>query len=91
MRKNGLGFSFTKEYPLGPYFLDFYCRKLKLNVEVDGEQHLGSCESDRRRDAFLHAKGIKVIRISSLDCTNNLEGVAIFLLEACKERAAELE
>lgn len=49
----------------GCYFLDFYFPEIKLDVEIDGQQHerLDRKESDANRDAFLRAKGIKVVRI----------------------------
>lgn len=31
---------FRCEYPLGPYTLDFSCVALKLDVEIDGKNHL---------------------------------------------------
>ncbi len=29
---------FRRQVPFGPYFLDFYCAKAKLAVELDGAQ-----------------------------------------------------
>ena len=62
-----LGYRFRRQYPIGPYVLDFYCPKIKLCVEVDGEQHLLTKEQDAKRDRFLETYGILTIRIPSLE------------------------
>ena len=30
---------FLRQYVIGNYIVDFYCPKLKLIIEIDGEQH----------------------------------------------------
>jgi len=60
------GFQFTRQFPIGPYFADFCCRKQKLVVEVDGSQHADS-EHDRRRDFFIRSKGYSILRFWSHD------------------------
>ena len=67
LRKNRLGCSFRRQYPVGNYTLDFYCPKHKLCVEVDGEQHFETLDIDKARDQQLAKLGIKVIRVPSLD------------------------
>ncbi len=34
---------FKRQYPMGSYFVDFYCYRAKLIVELDGSQH---CEPE---------------------------------------------
>ena len=36
------GLKFRRQYPVGPYILDFYCHEYKLCVELDGGQHYES-------------------------------------------------
>jgi very-short-patch-repair endonuclease len=67
LRNNRLGCTFRRQYPVGPFTLDFYCPKHKLCVEVDGEQHFETMERDRERDLALAELGIRVIRVPSLD------------------------
>ena len=62
-----LGYKFRRQHPIGPYVLDFYCPKIKLCVEVDGEQHLLTKDKDSRRDAFLAGYGVMTIRIPSME------------------------
>lgn len=33
------GYSFNRQKPLGNYIVDFYCRKLNLVIEIDGDSH----------------------------------------------------
>lgn len=67
LRGDRLGFSFRRQFPIGPYVLDFYCFEARLCVEVDGEQHHSTCERDVNRDTFLAELGIETIRLPSLD------------------------
>jgi very-short-patch-repair endonuclease len=48
-----LGEKFRREYPLGLYTLDFVCIELKLNIEIDGKDHL--TEEGKQRDAHRNA------------------------------------
>jgi very-short-patch-repair endonuclease len=52
---------------IGPYELDFLWRTQGIAVEVDGFHHHSSrprFEGDRRKDAWLLARGIRVLRLS---------------------------
>jgi very-short-patch-repair endonuclease len=64
-RKLG-GHKFTRQFPIGPYFVDFVCREKWLVVEIDGSQHADS-EYDRRRDGFINAQGYSVLRLWNHD------------------------
>lgn len=50
----------------GKYFLDFAFLELKLDVEIDGQQHnrtIEAIEHDKIRDEFLKQNGWIVFRI----------------------------
>ncbi len=68
---------FKRQYPIGPYILDFYCPKLRLTIELDGSQHyeVSQAEYDRRRTVFLEEQGLRVLRFSNLDVMRNFRGV----------------
>jgi very-short-patch-repair endonuclease len=77
------GLHFRKQHPIGPYVLDFYCDGAKLAVEVDGQSHSFGRrpERDERRDAWLAAKGVRILRISAAlvlqdvdDAVNTIRG-----------------
>ena len=63
--------------PVGPYVLDFYCPRLRLAIELDGGQHNfpGESERDRRRELWLAARGITVLRFWNSDVIANMAGV----------------
>jgi very-short-patch-repair endonuclease len=58
-------FTFRFQYPVGPYFLDFYCSAAMLCVEVDGEIH--DEDRDRARDAYLAGLGVLTHRVPAID------------------------
>lgn len=60
------GHHFTRQFPIGPYFADFACRKAKLVIELDGSQHADSAY-DRRRDAFMRENGWSTLRFWNHD------------------------
>ena len=67
LRRGRTGFSFRTQVRVGIFFLDFYCAKAKLCVEVDGEQHANERDYDAWRDSELAKVGIETIRTPSLD------------------------
>jgi very-short-patch-repair endonuclease len=68
------GHKFRKQHPIGSYIADFICLEQMLIVEADGAQHADSAH-DARRDAFLAAKGYRVLRFWNNEISMNIEGV----------------
>jgi very-short-patch-repair endonuclease len=60
------GWKFVRQEPIGPYYADFASCEAKLVVELDGSQHAES-ERDQVRDAFLVARGYRVLRFWNHD------------------------
>ncbi len=69
---------FRRQHPIGPYVLDFYCTRARLAVEIDGISHdmADRPQRDIRRDAWLGARGITVMRIAASELVRNIEDVA---------------
>lgn len=69
------GFIFRRQHPIDIFIADFYCHKLKLVIEVDGEIHSDHQvqEYDDGRSGELEKLGIKVIRFSNEYIINNEE------------------
>jgi very-short-patch-repair endonuclease len=74
-RMNGV--SFRRQAPIGPYVVDFVCHAAKLVIEIDGGQHFDTKHErrDARRDAYLAAKGFRVLRFNNYDVMSNRQGV----------------
>jgi len=56
-----------EKLPIGKYILDFAIIDLKLNIEVDGEQHYRdnkAIQHDKTRNIFLSNNGWKIYRIN---------------------------
>lgn len=75
--RNVMNFKFRRQVPFGSYFLDFYCAEKKIGIELDGSQHFSSegRTKDTKRDNFLSANGLKVLRYSDRDVLLNSESV----------------
>ena len=68
---------FKRQYPVGPYFVDFYCYKAKLILELDGSQHCepAQIEYDRVRTSYLEQQGFSVLRLSNRDVVEHFRSV----------------
>src|SRR5271169_74815 len=69
---------FRRQHPIGPYVLDFFCASARLAVEIDGMSHDAADrpERDLRREAWLEAQGIKVMRIAARDVLRSADEAA---------------
>ena len=86
LRRRSEGFKFRKQFPQGPYVLDFACLEVRLAIEVDGEAHDRGDRPNRdeRRDAYLRELGFTVTRIPAREVLKNLEGVVLGIVEQCR-------
>jgi very-short-patch-repair endonuclease len=74
-RKQFKGYKFTRQKPLGGYIVDFYCSKLQLVIEIDGDSHVENKEYDETRTEVLSQLGLRVLRYTNREVLNNLDGV----------------
>ena len=88
LRRKGLGVKFCRQEIIGPFIVDFACRKLKLVVEVDGSQHLHN-PYDKKREAYLEKKGWKVLRFWNNQVLREPEAVAERIREVIEELQEE--
>jgi very-short-patch-repair endonuclease len=75
------GFKFVRQFPIGPYYADFLCRKQRLVVEVDGSQHADRVY-DSKRDQYMRGQGYSVIRFWNSDVVRKREDVCLTILAA---------
>ena len=78
LRELRTGHRLRRQHPIGPYVLDFYCAKAQLSVEIDGMAHeVGDRpQRDQRRDAFLEARGMAIVRIPAANVLAALDDAA---------------
>ncbi len=80
-----LWYSFLKDFsfrvlrqkPINNFIVDFYCAKLQLVIEVDGDSHYTNevKDYDEERTQILEGYGLKVIRFSNDQVLNEFDGV----------------
>jgi len=68
------GYKIRRQYPCGPFILDFACIKHRLAVEADGGQHADNT-SDERRTRWLQLRGWRVLRFWNNDIFLHGKGV----------------
>jgi len=75
--KKLLGYDFDRQKPIGKYIVDFYCKDLKLAIEIDGNSHSGEdkCIYDAKRETDIRNLNIDVIRFDDLEVKKNMSGV----------------
>jgi len=68
-----LGFKFRRQYSVDNFVIDFYCPKLKLAIELDGNIHdlPEQKEYDKKRQMHIETYGISFIRISNEEYLGN--------------------
>ncbi len=80
LRKNNYGYKFVRQKPIFRFIVDFYCRKLLLVIEVDGDSHDKKKNYDLLRDQYLKTVNIKTIRFTNNEVLNYFDSVLERLL-----------
>ena len=77
------GNQFLRQKPMGNFIADFFCPKLKLVIEVDGDSHEDQKvqERDKKKDQYLNSIGITVLRYDDLEIKQNLTSVIDHLID----------
>jgi very-short-patch-repair endonuclease len=68
------GYTFNRQKPLNRYIVDFYCKQLKLVIEVDGESHYHEDAPirDAKRQIILEGMGLQFLRFDDFDVRRNM-------------------
>lgn len=71
------GVRFSRQIPVLDFVVDFYCKELKLAIEIDGATHLEeeTALNDKRRQEHLEENGVTVLRYADADVRFRLENV----------------
>ena len=81
---------FRRQYAIGPFYVDFYCHRAKLAVELDGSQHYDpeGQERDEKRTLQLNQQGILVLRFANNDVWKSFPAVCE-KIDACVKKRIE--
>ena len=73
------GYKFRRQQTIFDYVIDFYCHELKLIIEVDGEIHSLSeqTEKDEKRNKILKINGYNVSHLSNYEIEADLNGSVV--------------
>ncbi len=69
------GFRFRRQRPVGPYIVDFICLEKNLVIEVDGGQHSEQSVYDAKRDDYLRAQGLVILRFWDHEVLTQIDNV----------------
>ena len=86
LKNRKMGYLFLRQKPIGRFILDFYCSKLLLAIEIDGDSHDKKHFLDKNRDLYLEQRKIKTVRFKNEEVLNNIEKVKLILSEIVEER-----
>ncbi|MEM6526007.1 MAG: endonuclease domain-containing protein [Bacteroidota bacterium] len=82
------GLRFKAQHPIDIFIADFYCHKIKLVIEIDGNSHNSSDQIsyDLNRTYMMNELGIKVIRFRNSEIEDNMSYVLGVVSESCHGR-----
>lgn len=69
------GYQFHRRHPVGDTIVDFFCHKLNLIIEIEGNSHLLNSESDRKRQHDLERFGYQLLRFSEEEVLHRIDEV----------------
>jgi very-short-patch-repair endonuclease len=77
------GYKFRRQFSIGRYVLDFYCPKIKLGIEIDGESHFTkeAQGNDKIRQEVIENFGVKLLRFTNEEVMKNIDGVISEILK----------
>lgn len=73
----GFKYPVLRQKPIDNYIVDFYCSKLRLVIEIDGDSHFTEEGKtyDEERTRVLESYRLRVLRFSNADVLENLQAV----------------
>ena len=73
--KKILGYDFDRQRPINNYIVDFYCKELKLAIEIDGDTHIFKYEDDDERQKVIEKLGVSFLRFEDVEVKNSMNNV----------------
>lgn len=93
LRGSALGRRFRRQHIFGPFVIDFYCRTLRLAVELDGSVHDEPAAQawDCSRQRAIEQHGVEFVRIRTGAAERQPERVMARIAAAVARREARIE
>jgi very-short-patch-repair endonuclease len=78
-----LAYDFDRQRPIDNYIVDFYCKDLRLAIEIDGSSHdiEELAKNDIVRQERLEKLGVRFLRFSNLEVKKNIVQVLMVAIE----------
>jgi very-short-patch-repair endonuclease len=73
--KQMCGYDFDRQRPVDEYIVDFYCKELRLAIEVDGWSHAVRGARDVSRQRRLERLGARFLRFTEQEVVTSLQSV----------------
>jgi very-short-patch-repair endonuclease len=80
--RNQTGHSFKRQRPIDSFMVDFFCPRVGLIIEIDGNSHFHKSIEDSYRQNRLEELGYKLLRLSEEEVLRDIDGVTMKILHA---------
>jgi very-short-patch-repair endonuclease len=74
-QKKMLGYDFDRQRPIGKFIVDFYCKELRVSIEIDGDTHFYRYDYDDERQLVLEKMGVSFLRFDDIEVKKNMSNV----------------
>lgn len=87
LRNKQLGYKFRRQVSIGSYVVDFYCPKVKLAIEIDGNSHYEpkAITYDKIRTEWINYLGIRIIRFTNQEVYDNADDIVSIIKNSLEE------
>jgi very-short-patch-repair endonuclease len=79
------GYKFLRQKPIDEYIVDFYCKEVKLAIEIDGITHNDKERYDKQREKRLKELGFNVLRFDGHYIIKNTNGALETIMGCIKD------
>ena len=78
-----LGVRFIRQKPIGNYIADFYCKELRLAIELNGLSHHfeETIRKDEQKGAYLNKQGITVLSFEDNEVMADIDQVLAVIMD----------
>jgi very-short-patch-repair endonuclease len=89
--KQMMGYDFHRQRPIDRFIVDFYCPRLRLAIEIDGDSHFMQEKKDAERQQRLERFDVRFLPFDDLDVKFQMEKVLNTIREWIQQHEVEIE